>query len=64
MQEEDTPKKDAINPSNDWPAYGKVEFRKVQLRYRKELPPVLDNISFVTKPGEHIGNSNIKVFLR
>lgn len=49
------PKKDAVNPENDWPAYGKLEFRKVQLRYRKELPPILDNISFVVKPGEHIG---------
>ncbi|XP_012144503.1 ATP-binding cassette sub-family C member 5 isoform X3 [Megachile rotundata] len=55
LQNEDIPKKDAVNPANDWPAYGKLEFRKVQLKYRKELPPILDNISFVVKPGEHIG---------
>ncbi|CAL7952042.1 unnamed protein product [Xylocopa violacea] len=55
LPKEETSEEDAINPPHEWPMEGKLEFRKVQLKYRKELPPVLHNISFVTKPGEHIG---------
>lgn len=31
---------------------GKIEFKNVSFRYRKDLPLVLDNISFINQPGE------------
>ncbi|XP_076234372.1 ATP-binding cassette sub-family C member 5-like [Calliopsis andreniformis] len=55
LQREGTLEKDSVNPSDEWPTHGKLEFHKVQLRYRKELPPILHNISFIIKAGEHIG---------
>lgn len=59
MQKEESFGNDPINPSDQWPTDGELEFHKVELKYRKELPPVLDNISFVIKSGEHIGNNNL-----
>ncbi|XP_043596465.1 multidrug resistance-associated protein 5-like isoform X4 [Bombus pyrosoma] len=55
LQKEESFGNDPINPSDQWPTDGELEFHKVELKYRKELPPVLDNISFVIKSGEHIG---------
>ncbi|XP_076753800.1 ATP-binding cassette sub-family C member 5-like isoform X3 [Xylocopa sonorina] len=55
LPKEETFEENAINPPHEWPVEGKLEFRKVQLKYRKELSPVLHNISFATEPGEHIG---------
>ncbi|CAK9831718.1 ATP-binding cassette sub-family C member 5 [Anthophora retusa] len=55
LQKEGTSDEDPINPPEQWPTDGKLEFHEVQLKYRKELPPVLDNISFVIKAGKHIG---------
>ncbi|XP_076687192.1 ATP-binding cassette sub-family C member 5-like isoform X2 [Andrena cerasifolii] len=55
LHKEGATEKATINPANEWPTNGKLEFHKVQLRYRKELPPVLNNISFVINAGEHIG---------
>ncbi|XP_050485106.1 ATP-binding cassette sub-family C member 5-like isoform X2 [Bombus huntii] len=55
LQKEESFRNDPINPSDQWPTDGELEFHKVELKYRKELPPVLDNISFVIKSGEHIG---------
>lgn len=53
-----------MNPANEWPTNGKLEFHKVQLRYRTELPPVLNNITFVINAGEHIGKSGFKKYFR
>ncbi|XP_043249230.1 multidrug resistance-associated protein 5-like isoform X1 [Colletes gigas] len=55
LQKENTFDKAADEPPNEWPTQGNLEFHKVQLRYRKDLPLVLNNISFTIKAGEHIG---------
>ncbi|XP_078051143.1 ATP-binding cassette sub-family C member 5-like isoform X2 [Augochlora pura] len=55
LQKEGICNKTPENPSNEWPTYGKLEFHKVQLSYRKDLAPVLNNISFAINAGEHIG---------
>lgn len=38
-----------------WPNEGVVEFRNASMAYRPELPLVLKNLSFKTKPSEKIG---------
>lgn len=38
-----------------WPEAGRVEFRQLTLRYRKDLPPVLDRLSLAISAGEKIG---------
>ncbi|MEN9810889.1 MAG: multidrug resistance-associated protein 4 isoform, partial [Pseudomonadota bacterium] len=43
------------NPPAQWPATGTVEFRQLTLRYRKELPPVLERLSLSISAGERIG---------
>ncbi|XP_076163958.1 ATP-binding cassette sub-family C member 5-like isoform X3 [Ptiloglossa arizonensis] len=55
LQKENILTEVADKPPNEWPTRGKLEFHKVQLRYRKELPLILNNISFAVKAGEHIG---------
>lgn len=42
-------------PDSAWPPAGQVEFRQLTLRYRKELPPVLDRLSLSISAGEKIG---------
>jgi len=39
----------------DWPTEGRIEFRKVVVRYRPELPDVIKGIDFSIRPGEHVG---------
>ena len=34
---------------------GKIEFRKVSVRYRPDLPKVITNLSFIIKSGEKVG---------
>ena len=34
---------------------GKLEVRGLSARYRPHLPRVLRNVSFVVRPGEHVG---------
>ncbi|XP_076278986.1 ATP-binding cassette sub-family C member 5-like isoform X3 [Lasioglossum baleicum] len=55
LQKEGISNKSPVDPSNEWPTHGKLEFHEVQLSYRKELAPILNNISFVTNAGEHVG---------
>ncbi|XP_043520961.1 multidrug resistance-associated protein 5-like isoform X6 [Frieseomelitta varia] len=55
LQKEGNSEEDHIDPPDQWPTDGELEFHKVELKYRKELPLALDNISFVIKSGEHIG---------
>lgn len=38
-----------------WPAHGAIEYRNVQMRYRPELPVVVDDFSLSIMPGEKIG---------
>ncbi|KAF9983598.1 hypothetical protein BGZ75_004919 [Mortierella antarctica] len=42
-------------PASDWPSQGAISFKNVTMRYRLELPPVLNNISFDIQPGHKIG---------
>ncbi|KAJ1735670.1 hypothetical protein LPJ61_000428 [Coemansia biformis] len=42
-------------PSPSWPQAGRVEFRDFTLRYRADLPPVLEGINLTINPGEKIG---------
>jgi ATP-binding cassette, subfamily C (CFTR/MRP), member 1 len=40
---------------DDWPSRGRIEFRDVVLRYRADLEPALDSISFVIDEAQHVG---------
>ncbi|KAI0433041.1 multidrug resistance-associated protein, partial [Xylaria sp. FL1042] len=42
-------------PPNNWPAHGSVEFIGYSTRYRKELDPVLRNVTFKIEPREKVG---------
>ncbi|XP_076803654.1 ATP-binding cassette sub-family C member 10-like isoform X2 [Clavelina lepadiformis] len=50
-----------IAPSGDlqlreeWPSRGSVEFKRVSLRYRPNLPLALNEVSFKLAPGEKVG---------
>ncbi|XP_076642872.1 ATP-binding cassette sub-family C member 5-like isoform X3 [Halictus rubicundus] len=55
LQKEGISNKSPVDPSNEWPTHGKLEFHKVKLSYRKELMPILNSISFVVNAGEHVG---------
>ncbi|KAI1135673.1 P-loop containing nucleoside triphosphate hydrolase protein [Hypoxylon sp. FL0543] len=50
---------EAINeknrPPQNWPAHGSVEFIGYSTRYRKELDPVLKNVTFKIEPREKVG---------
>jgi ATP-binding cassette, subfamily C (CFTR/MRP), member 1 len=45
---------DGRAPPKNWPSQGIVEFRNLTVRYRHDLPPVLNGVSFTTKPRERI----------
>ncbi|KAK2586704.1 hypothetical protein KPH14_011742 [Odynerus spinipes] len=55
LEKEGTPKESLIKIDDNWPNSGKIQFKNVQMKYRKELPLVLIDISFTTRPGEKIG---------
>ncbi|XP_023242766.1 probable multidrug resistance-associated protein lethal(2)03659 [Centruroides sculpturatus] len=42
-------------PPADWPQKGEIEFKNVSLKYSNDRSIVLNNISFLIKPGEKIG---------
>lgn len=44
-----------VDPPEDWPAIGKVQFDNISLRYRKKTELVLKNLSFTIKPGQKVG---------
>ncbi|CAF1302261.1 unnamed protein product [Adineta steineri] len=44
-----------IQPPDDWPNQGVIEFKQYSMRYRIELEPVLNNISLHIEPKEKIG---------
>ncbi|MFZ9521699.1 MAG: ABC transporter transmembrane domain-containing protein, partial [Silvanigrellaceae bacterium] len=46
---------EGVAPDVAWPPSGQVEFRQLTLRYRKELPAVLDRLTLSILPGEKIG---------
>jgi len=38
-----------------WPKTGKIEFKKYNVNYRKNLPLVLKNLDFTINNKEHVG---------
>jgi ABC-type multidrug transport system fused ATPase/permease subunit len=44
-----------IQPPNDWPSQGVIQFNKYSMRYRTELEPVLNNIDLKIESKEKIG---------
>ena len=42
-------------PPQNWPQEGSIKFSHVKMRYRSNLPLVLNNVSFEIKPKEKIG---------
>jgi len=42
-------------PPGEWPFDGKVEFEDYEMKYREDLPNVLDGLSLKINPGESIG---------
>ena len=48
-------KTDADMENMSWPTKGSIEFEGVSVRYRKDLPPSLNDISFSVNSGERIG---------
>ncbi|KAL1967659.1 hypothetical protein VTN77DRAFT_2916 [Rasamsonia byssochlamydoides] len=45
----------AIPVADDWPQKGEIVFHDVHMRYRPQLPLVLDGFDLHVKPGERIG---------
>ena len=43
------------SPGAGWPGEGVVAFTDVSMRYKENLPLVLRNLSFVTRPAEKVG---------
>ncbi|CAF1379373.1 unnamed protein product [Rotaria sordida] len=46
---------DLIQPADDWPSRGIIEFKDYTFRYRPELDPVLKNLNLRIKSKEKIG---------
>ncbi|RYE84885.1 MAG: ATP-binding cassette domain-containing protein, partial [Methanosarcinales archaeon] len=46
---------DACRPPREWPSAGAIEFRNLMLRYRPDLPPVLQGVNISIAPGEKVG---------
>lgn len=38
-----------------WPRKGQIDFDRVVMRYREDLPAALREVSFSIRPGEHVG---------
>ncbi|KAI0143473.1 hypothetical protein GGR57DRAFT_508179 [Xylariaceae sp. FL1272] len=54
--EQEAPAIDEKNrPAANWPAHGGVEFIGYSTRYRKELDPVLKNVTFKIEPRQKVG---------
>jgi ATP-binding cassette subfamily C (CFTR/MRP) protein 4 len=54
-EEDENNKELIIQPPDDWPSRGMIEFNKYSMRYRIELEPVLNNIDLRIEPKEKIG---------
>jgi len=42
-------------PESSWPKKGRIEFDHLVLKYRKDSPPVLKDVSFTIQPKEKVG---------
>ncbi|KAF9933544.1 Multidrug resistance-associated protein 1 [Linnemannia zychae] len=45
----------ATKPDPSWPQQGRIDFEHVVLSYRKNIPPVLKDVSFTINPKEKVG---------
>ncbi|XP_060080880.1 ATP-binding cassette sub-family C member 5-like isoform X2 [Ylistrum balloti] len=45
----------SVNPDANWPQDGHLVFSNVMMRYRKDMDPILRNISFDIKPKQKVG---------
>lgn len=54
LEPEPEPEK-LVDVNEDWPANGRIDFRKVFYRYFTDSDPVLRDLSFVIRPKEKIG---------
>lgn len=43
------------SPHGSWPTEGKIEFEHVTLRYKADLPPALNDVSFLIASGTQVG---------
>ena len=57
LEHEGSDEKDdkTIQPPENWPKEGKIEFKEMCFRYKPEMPLVLKNISLNIDPGSKIG---------
>ncbi|KAI1076106.1 P-loop containing nucleoside triphosphate hydrolase protein [Whalleya microplaca] len=55
VEQEAEPINEKNRPDPNWPAQGAVEFVDYSTRYRKELDPVLKNVTFKIQPREKVG---------
>ncbi|KAI2608176.1 P-loop containing nucleoside triphosphate hydrolase protein [Hypoxylon fragiforme] len=55
IEQEAAPINEKNRPPQNWPAHGAVEFIGYTTRYRKELDPVLKNVTFKIDPREKVG---------
>nr|KIR45392.1 hypothetical protein I312_05440 [Cryptococcus bacillisporus CA1280] len=46
---------EGLFPPPDWPQQGRIDVRKLSLRYAPDLPQVLKNVSFTVEPGIRVG---------
>ena len=44
-----------LTPPKNWPSTGKIEFKNYCMKYRQELPNILNDINLIIKPQEKIG---------
>ncbi|PSC67462.1 hypothetical protein C2E20_8853 [Micractinium conductrix] len=55
LPQEAPAKKPEVEPEPEWPQDGMIEYKDVWMRYRPELEPVLQGVSFTVAPGEKVG---------
>lgn len=55
LPQEAPAKKPEVEPDEDWPSEGQLEYQGVWMRYRPELDPVLKGVSFSVNSGDKIG---------
>jgi ABC-type multidrug transport system fused ATPase/permease subunit len=53
--EQEAPEHTAVDLPANWPEHGEIVFDNVEMRYRAELPLVLQGLSLHIKPGEKVG---------
>ncbi|KAF9329893.1 Multidrug resistance-associated protein 1 [Podila minutissima] len=55
LDQEPPAEKPESKPPGCWPEHGEIVFKNVSMRYRPELPLVLNNVSFDIQAGDKIG---------